>query len=471
MLLDTEFQPRPSVWGVAKWYVIVFLVTALAVYGWGAGHRRPGSADRGGTAKAVISVQAAARSETGQPALPLPTAAALRSQITTEQYIAQALAHCDERWSRPRSMEKICRGLQVNSEHEANPDAVIISLSLSDEDLAFASGVVNALADRYAEGLRTRLRDEAQKKYRLAAEALDEARQKLRRAKAELEGFLERHFREHEELARRALAASRAGAAGLPAAPQSPLLPAGPSVMVDNPEWVRIHEQLQAKRRSLAEILTVRTRLHPEAQERQSDIADLERRLIATPRQVARPADEGPVAQARVSSMASAAPGGLPAAAAPGVPAEEQLDATQTFATLSGELRRAAENETRQAQDERIAWQEQFCLPSLKSTTASQPALESAAAGTGAFWVALIAGMAVASGVGMIFSRPGADRLITSVGQAERALGSPVLGVIRAADLPDELPAELGSNRRKLMWVLGGIACVAGAVALVLVAG
>jgi hypothetical protein len=239
-------------------------------------------------------------------------------------------------------------------------------------------------------------------------------------------------------------------------------------VTVDNPDWHQLQGQLQLKRRALVEMLTVRTPLHPDAQALQADITDLERRLLATPRQIVRSADTAVAVPSPVPSTAApTAPGIPPSVAGTAMPAQEQLEAAQTFTALSGELRRAAEEEEGLATAERLAWQEQFRLPNVKMVAATEPALVMATAGAHVLWVALIAAAAVTSGVGMIFSRPGEEPRIGSVLQAEQIMGVPVLGIVRAAELPEVATAE-ASARGKLAWVLSGLVCIAGALTLVL---
>jgi len=153
------------------------------------------------------------------------------------------------------------------------------------------------------------------------------------------------------------------------------------------------------------------------------------------------------------------------------VPAEQQLEAARTFATLQASLRRAIDEETRLSEAERVAWQRQYCVPNVKFTPAGEPVLTSAtasSAGSHVLWVTLLAAMAVASGVGMIVNRPAAEPRVSSVDEAEQACGVPVLGIVRVADLPDEPAADAQASPRKLLWMLGGVACIVGALALVL---
>jgi hypothetical protein len=449
----------------------VFLVTAMAVYVWIAVHPRPTSTDRGGLATSVVRVESPPRNAAIQPALALPSTAALRSQLVTEENLSKALAHCDPRWSLPQAMEKIRHNLQITAQRSGDSQDVLISLSLADDDLRFASGVINALAERYCEGCRTKLRDDVRRNHQAAAQSLDESRQQVRRVKAELEGFLERHFRASEELARKTLAASTAPVTSPAPVQPAPTVVAKP-VLVDNPDWVRLHEQLQVKRRALVEMLMVRTPLHPDAQALQTDISDLERRLLATPRQLTKSVEE-PVASATpvATPTTTATPAATRATNVPGMSAEEMLEAAQTFTVLSGELRRAADSESQLAEAERLAWQEQFRVPNVKLTVSAQPALVPATAGSRILWVALIAATAVTSGVGMIFSRPGTDPVIGSVEQAEQALGVPVLGVVHACDLAEDESPEPADARGSLAWLAGGMACIAGAVVLVLISG
>lgn len=443
--------------GPGRLYLLVFVLTGLAVYGWAWRHSRPAAIPQGGTAAATVTVEPRAQGEPGQPALLLPDAAALRSQVLSEQNIARALANSDEQWSAPRSMARIRAGLQMGSHPTEHANGIATSFALTDDDQALASGVVNAVAGHYAEGCRAKFRDDAQRNHAAAATALADARQKLRLVKAELEGYLERHFHEQEDAARKAIAYK--GAA--PAVPQNQTAPAKPAA-VDNPEWVRVYEQLQAKRQSLAEMLKVRTPLHPEVQALQSDIGDLERTISSTPREIARQEESRPA-----SPAAPAIVGG----SVPGPAAEEQIEAARTFASLAAPLKKAAENETRLAEAERIAWQEQFRLPEVKLFPATALPGSRPAPGARMLWVALIAALAVTSGLAMILNRPANDRLLESAEQAKQVLSVPVLGVVGIADLSDEPAPQPGTHPgTRLAWTLGGLSCIAAALLLVMIA-
>jgi hypothetical protein len=401
----------------------------------------------------------------------VPNAETLRSQIANEENIARALADRTLRSSLRDSIKRIRWGLRVTTQRGETPHAVAVGLALDDPDPAFATSVVNVLGEQYAAGCRARLHEETRRNHQLAAESLAEARQNVRRAQAELDGFLARHFGEQERLAQRALSVSQPIAA--PPQATSPAPPSSVMVrpnLVDNPDWLRLQEQVQARRRALFELLAVRTPLHPDVQAMQVDISDLERRMMVTPRQMIRPIDAAPVAQAP-AAPALPEPKPISAAIVAGVPAAEQLATAQTFATLHAAVRHAGEEETRLATVERTAWQAQYGVPNVTFTAATDVhrSLAAAASGSGhVLWVALIAAMAVVSGVGMIVNRPGTDPRIATVGEAEQALGVPVLGIVPVEDLPEEPLPDTNGGPRKLLWMLGGVACILGALVLVM---
>jgi len=463
---DDRFQWDPRLWGSIKPYVAMFLVTAVVTYAWVASRGRSVATQRGAI-QAQVCVE---------PVSVLPSAETLRSQIANEENIARTLAENVPGMAVRDSIKRIRWGLQVTAQRGDSPRAVVVGLTLADPDSAFATRVVNALGEQYAEGCRIRLREEMRREHRVAAEALAEGRQHVQRAQADLEGFLARHFGEQERLAQRALSAAPPIAAPTPVAPPqaTPALPPSAVLvrpnLVDNPDWMRLQEQVQARRRALFELLAVRTPLHPDVQAMQADISDLERRMMVVPRQVLRPIDETPVAQTP-AVPAVAEPKPTNAAVVPGLPATEQLATAQTFTTLNTALRRALEEETRLAAAERTAWQAQYGVPSVKFLPATGAIHPSAMAGSGGgrvLWVALIAAMAVVSGVGMIVNRPGADPQIATVSEAEQALGVPVLGIVPVEDLPDEPLRDDNASPRKLLWMLGGVACILGAMLLVM---
>lgn len=445
--------------GRAPLYLLVFAIAAAVIYAWDWSRSPERPLALAGRAEATVTVQVRPANPVGPSSLALPDSAALRSQITSEENLARSLANADPRWSLPASMENIRSALLVDSRWTEQGRAIAIRFALSGEDSAWTTGVTNALAERYAEGCRARFRDDAQRRHAAATADLAETRKRLALAQSELDGYLQHYFQRQEDVARKVLTSSGTVAAVPPSSIQTPILPQ----TVDNPEWADVHAQLQAKRRVLTEVLKIRTPLHPEAQALQAEIADLERQLSSTPRQVANPSVAGPTTS-ESQAVASQAPVPAPAPA-------EQLEAAQTFAALTGALKTATEAESRLAEAERQAWQDQFRLPEVSLSLAPDVGALPREPGAHGIWLALLAALAVTCGVAMIFSRPAADPPLETPDEARELLGMPVLAVVRVPDLPnDPLPAPATPPALRLAWTVGGLGCIAAAVAMVVMA-
>jgi len=180
----------------------------------------------------------------------------------------------------------------------------------------------------------------------------EEAERKYQEAKSNLEGYLERHFREHEGLARKLeTAAVSSRPSGVPSRPVAEAGPADSSRAPessagDASQRAALQRELADLKRSLAQMLTVRTSMHPEVQDLDARIRDLSRRLDSLAQQ----------SRGRADNTVAMSPSRQPAiSAAPTVPggnngleagqAAEHAEAARTYWGLIAEFQRAVERQ------------------------------------------------------------------------------------------------------------------------------
>ena len=163
-------------------------------------------------------------------------------------------------------MESVVRlqdRLVVGVSREEGTDGTRISFTYTDKSPRTAVGWVNALANSFADGYRQEWRGRVEQAYRDAEEAAGRAAEELREA------------------------TSRLNAAGGPQLQESHRAAAKPTTappLVGNPNWLDLQRQLAELRQRRTRLLVNRTPIHPEVQQTEFRIADLQRQLEATER-------------------------------------------------------------------------------------------------------------------------------------------------------------------------------------------
>ena len=243
--------------------------------------------------------------------------------------------------------------------------------------------------------------------------------------------------------------------------------------MTDNPEWLDLDKQRADLERSRARLLLDRTPLHPEVQEVDAQLADLQQQLSRIPRQIpAEPAE--PANQA--GGGENALPRGAPVSQAP-VPmppspepwVEEpkpqwHADAAKGFAARSEALKRAEQRAEQLAQKERQAWQRQLATPPIDLGLARRAeVVEPSGRRLRLLLTALIAGVTVAAGAGMLSTGLGSGDLpFATPSEAQAMLPVPVVGVISAGAPRGGIPSTAGNSADRWIALLCGVALVAG---------
>ncbi len=273
-------------------------------------------------------------------------------------------------------------------------------------------------------------------------------------AEAERQEFVDRFLREHEPAAR--------PAAPDPAQQRQPARPAPPDP-VENPEWLRLAERRASLERRRAESLVHRTPAHPEVQEMEHDLAEVQRAMAGVPRWTAPEAGVGPASE----EPAPPAP-----AASPGVEVEAERLASERAAArrqveqLGRKADQARSRYEELALAERAAWlahvrEPEIEVPDLLATEGVSSDVNS----DHALSASLLAGLAMMVGVGMFAAGAAMEPALRSAEQVRSLVGVPVIAQVT---LPGLKPAGSGWPRvwLRLASCLGGLVLMAGCVGL-----
>jgi hypothetical protein len=211
-------------------------------------------------------------------------------------------------------------------------------------------------------------------------------------------------------------------------------------------------------------------------------IAALQQQLSTVPRQIAGPRRE---VQPAIVTPDQRQPAGQPEVSADGPEsteepprAESEIDwakriehhraAVAAYRRHRAELDRAEGDYRRLAEAARQAWESQSDRPEVDLRLAKGYAVTEAP-GRSARWLllAIAAGLAMATGLGMLSAGISTERPFTTVAQVEAALPVPVVGAI-SASRPEDAVSDPGAKRRKggRLLALGGLALVVGCLGL-----
>ena len=250
------------------------------------------------------------------------------------------------------------------------------------------------MAGSYAAAYRQQWRSVAEKVYQDSQTAAAGADEQLRQATARLDAFVNEHLKP----------AARQKAAA------TPPVPVVHPARVDNPDWVALNRQLGDLLQQRVKLLLDRTPIHPEVQQTELRIAEIQRRLAETQRWI-------PARQSGGESslpLAAAQP-----AAQTAVPAEDPFVTRVALEKLKEVLaaaRGASQQAERQQRQARLACQEeprielQFAVPQVALPPSMALRLRLALA-------ALAAGLTATVGLGMVATGAAIEPAVRTVAQ------------------------------------------------------
>lgn len=438
--------------------VAVFIVTAIVVYGPASQEARDPELV---PVNAVVSMpgKAAARlSEARAPAGSLVGLSALAEQTIREPNLRQALARLAAEPQPPKELlseqghQRVLRQasdcLKVAAREETDSGMVRVWIgwegARQQRDWQLAVRLVNVLAEQCAEQCREALEAELRLAAEKAHQAAGQARQQLARLASQVEGMLETCSTvagKWEELWRASYPASSWAEPGVPPSGQEDATASG-QTPAPSEQWAAKNRQLEELQQRREVLLVDRTPLHPEVQQVEWQIAQVQEELAAL---AARSPEHQPVEQAS-------------APATPPIDPQEFAQAVRALRDKTAQLRAAVEEAERLTGHEAQAAEAMLKRPRIEVHLAHQPGLgQPAATSKRRAWAALIAGLAGAVGVGLIAHGLAIDPPLSTARQVERDLAVPVVAAI-----PAQAPGT-GSKQgqpeavRAFFWIVSGV--------------
>ncbi|MHB1034699.1 MAG: GumC domain-containing protein [Pirellulales bacterium] len=394
------------------------------------------------TASAVVYERrpaAAAPSENAQPGRqPLAgDAEAIRQEVLAEANLRRAIAEMKlDSGTQPSELAARFReDLCVEVSDASNQGTRRLTIASTGDNAEQAATLVNLLAQYYVGG-RNRSAETASNRaegdYRAARQAAEMARRDRAKAETELDAFLDLHFAE--------LTAAPSADFSRPPAPEgnpretsAPLPASGPALTATSvaPPLGRTQaNEVKAKLDALiarrAELLVRMTPEHPEVQDLEAKIAELQQEL-ATMGPYGKPS--GPAESSPSKDIA--APSRVDAVPAEPALAAQHAEARRLYQTRKEVRDQAEESYDRLARAERVAWENRVVRskPDLRvvefARTPTRPDRP-----TRMLVTALAVVLAVFAGAGMAFAAGRGEATFASLAEVEAALQVPVVGVI-----------------------------------------
>ncbi len=334
-----------------------------------------------------------------------------------------------------RSAESLRQQLDVTADWTSTPGEMGISIAYTAADPEYAAAVVNALAEAYVADCMTQWKTRVRQAHDEAQAALNDATYERIEARARRDAFIA----EHVELAKT----------------QEPSAPPREASLVANPRWKELVAQLDELTQRRRTMLVDRQQEHPAVQALDLQIDALRRRMDGVERKVPResldPSEVPPEEPAEQPSRASAiaALGSDPQTA-------ERLRQLQTAAEAA---ERAHDLAIRQ---ERSAWQDYQSQAQIQwEPAAVQPAVAPRSMTTTVL-ASLLAGLALAAGVGMISGGIRIEPTVQTADELKAALPDGLIATVPAVDPTSNAAAGHWRPATRLALIFAGAVLIAG---------
>ncbi|MBN2476579.1 MAG: hypothetical protein JXB62_18335 [Pirellulales bacterium] len=492
MMRDT---PRHTVAPRSRWrlrwpaYVLIVVATGLAAYGWGlatAGRAEP-TCSFTSTARVLWPAAAADAEQAEFAASMRPDPETVERQVGSQASLRRAV----RQWrsaARPsvaegsrsdpddRDVGQLQQRLRVSAAAVDEWGDLDVSITYTDRDPQFAAGLVNTLAETYASERRTEWRAAAQQRYLEAKRAADRAEAEWVAATSELDEFLRRHF------TRQAPPQSQDPLVEPPQPELRAEAPAGTSEskQTDEPDRTALTRELAERRRRLQELLITRTPVHPEVQEAEDQIAQVEEKLAALTGDEQEPPSELPEAELPGSELPGPElpePDGLalPVETPRSQPGLSEIAGGETvrqFRQLQAVVARAAEARDQAVRTAAETWKYQAIEPQIDVLLARAiEAPGSELPGRGLVWLAVVVGVVMATGTGLVSAGASIEPTLDTCDQVEAAIRVPIVGSLSATDSTHRLAAQRSRKFLVRRILIGGglilmAACVGASTAL-----
>ncbi len=305
----------------------------------------------------------------------------------------------------------------------------------------------------------------AHRAYAKAQKTLDQARQEVLRANARLDAFLEYELKPKFSEVDKDQTPPDCGTEW-----DSPIFAARKSgqspepLMVDNPQWLALSEQLDRMIQHRQQLLIDRTPIHPEVEESENRISAMRQEMSFIPRKIP---GEWPAEEIRKEQVVSAAE-------TPEVseikPADETIaeraEAAEKYRQLKAAVEQTVKLYDQVVLAERQAWQESLQKPQPLHPQPNTPCeiAQGANHGTGRATAALLAGLLGVAGVGMVVAGATMEPTLNSVEQVRAVAAAPVVGIIPALG-----PRVRRRSMLRAAVILGGVLLIAALVAVIVI--
>lgn len=354
-------------------------------------------------------------------------------------------------------IESLRRDLDVTVSRSPADDQLEIAVACSGEDPARVVGLVNDLATIVADDYRQQAAVATTGAWQQARQAAADAHQRLLATRAALDDFLAEHFRKQEAMAEKvkASAEEQSRQAKTPE-------PIPTSRMIVNSEWLELDRTRQELADRREEMLVTRTPQHPMVLELDAKLRRVEKELASVPREVpdeplppvvAHPLLDSPPMQPPEDATAEAEPTATLGRVLPAIDMSEYGPTAEKYRQLCDEADEAQETYDRLADAEQVAAERRLEMPEVEVRLAQQCQTARPADGSSrALLIALVAGLALAAGAGMISTGMSTDPPLRTISQAQVGLPAPIVGVLPCEGaLRDEEPRS-ASSRTLAVW-------------------
>lgn len=280
---------------------------------------------------------------------------------------------------------------------------------------------------------------------------IEAAQAERQAARAQLDRFVAEHFARLQQRAQRLEQAVTS--TPLPNSVTAEPPRSTDASLVENPQWVEVNNRIAQMEQDRAGLLQTRTPEHPSVRDLESELARLNQQLQALARRI--PASELPAGQ-RPMREAVVPP---PVAAAPPIDLQPIAQDDRAAAAHYDQLRQIDQRAEEHVQQVAEA-QRQSLPPAGPSLALVEPAqrcepMPGSPAGRPLLLVALVAAVAMASGVGMMTLGLAEPPLLT-VADAQAALPVPVVGVVSVSGA-EALAARRSPRLARVAWLGSGL--------------
>lgn len=347
---------------------------------------------------------------------------------------------------------------------------------------------VDALAEQAARQNTERRRAAARAEHENAKKLTERARLELFKTNADYDAFLNQHFSSKLSSAPNSSAPGPLPPGDSLSQPTPGLHPprtdwteAPKSPTLNNPRWIELNNKLSGLMNRRAQLLEKMTPAHPEVQNVDLEIENLERLISSVPRELARPSRDSlpPISPMPPSPTDDLlAPGGEGRSnRRAATPAELHPRLAQVYRQKQKVLDLARQKYNRLADLERAAWQKLTNVQAAEVIPAVCPEISSqispdltSSQSARHLTASLIIGLCGAVGIGMFSAGVSPPSSFANATEVRNSLKVPVVGTMPAADLPGTDADRLGRpSTNRLALAASGLIFLIVAVAIIII--